>query len=150
MAFTSRSERNTYSRAPGSTPSVVGPGSYGSYFNQVPPPPAWPRPAACVQCLVPSQLARGVTSPPLSMATFPMDLASLERSCSSQRAAPSSVQRFALVCRRHTLTERASWLAYRGRLATAASQSLPWARAHSTPTPTRTLHPNPQPLYPVP
>mmetsp|Transcript_5540 Transcript_5540/g.13451 ORF Transcript_5540/g.13451 Transcript_5540/m.13451 type:complete len:586 (+) Transcript_5540:161-1918(+) len=34
MAFTSRSERNTYSRAPGSTPSVVGPGSYGSYFNQ--------------------------------------------------------------------------------------------------------------------
>ena len=40
MAFTTRSQRETNNRAPGSTPATVGPGSYGSYFNQVPPHPA--------------------------------------------------------------------------------------------------------------
>jgi hypothetical protein len=34
MAFTSRAERETLAKAVSSTPATVGPGSYGTYFNQ--------------------------------------------------------------------------------------------------------------------
>ena len=35
MAFTSRAERETLVKGLTSTPATVGPGSYGTYFNQV-------------------------------------------------------------------------------------------------------------------
>jgi len=37
MAFTSRAERETLAKGLASTPATVGPGSYGTYFNQVCP-----------------------------------------------------------------------------------------------------------------